>query len=81
MIFFVSSSISISAERDCTQYNKITHYKLWKKCSKGVETKKNGKIGPSLSNINQKYKDLRKKIAPKTAEEYWKDIRKKKNEN
>ena len=29
-------------------------------------------------DINKKYKDLRKKIAPKTGEEIWKDIKNKK---
>ena len=81
MILFISVTVSIAAEKDCSQYNKLTNWKGWKKCMKGEEkgnrtlAKKSTNI---LSKINKKYKSLRDK-APKTGVEIWKKLDK--NEN
>ena len=79
IIFFIGRSISISAEKPCSQFNYWTENWKYKKCMS--ELKEADKIEKNnfLTNMNKKYKNLRKKVAPKTGEEYWKDFRKKKN--
>ena len=81
MILFISVTVSIAAEKDCSQYNKLTNWKGWKKCMKGEEKENKSLEKKSLnilSNINEKYKSLRDK-APKTGVEIWKKLPK--NEN
>jgi len=80
MFFFINATASFASEKPCSEYNKFTQYKLYKKCMDEIKGNKN-KSGNLLSDINKKYKDIRKKVAPKTGEEYWKDIKKKSNEN
>ena len=72
IVFFASGTISIAAEKPCSQYNKITHYKLYKECMKGdVKENKTKSTDNFFSKINKKYKSLREK-APKTGVEIWK---------
>ena len=68
--------VVIVAPRKChvifSQYNKITHYKLYKECMKGdVKENKTKSTDNFFSKINKKYKSLREK-APKTGVEIWK---------
>ena len=58
----------------------MRNYKLYKKCMDEVDGNEKNKSNSKLLNlnINKKYKDLRKKIAPKTGEEIWKDFKNKK---
>ena len=80
IIFFLLTNISISysVEKPCSEHNKITQYKLYKACMNAVNGQKKNKSKFLNIDINKKYKDLRKKIAPKTGEEIWKDIKKNK---
>ena len=74
-ILFLFSNSLISSEKNCSQFNKVTNWKGWKKCMKGtIQTKdiiSNSK--DALSNINEKYKKLREK-APKTGIEMFKKL-------
>ena len=85
-ILFLFSNSLISSEKNCSQFNKVTNWKGWKKCVKGTiqtkEIKKTKKIDSkniisnskdAFSNINEKYKKLREK-APKTGIEMFKKL-------
>ena len=72
LIILMSTSISLTAQKPCSEHNRITHYKLYKECKDALKGIKKNKVEKSLSNINDKYKDLRKKYAPKTGAEMWK---------
>ena len=84
VVFFLSGTISIAAEKDCSQYNKVTDWKRWKKCMKGDTVENKEKSDSFFSNpfksINKKYKSLREK-APKTGVEIWKKLPSQKNKN
>ena len=74
ILFFTSSTISISSEKDCSQYNKVTNWKGWKKCMKGEQKSvEKNKSGNFFSNIGDKYKSMREK-APKSGSEIWKKL-------
>ena len=52
ILFFTSSTILISGEKDCSQYNKVTNWKGWKKCMKGEQKSvEKNKSGNFFSNI------------------------------
>ena len=83
MLFFTSGTVLIASEKDCSEYNKITNWKGWKDCKKETEGNKKStkkKTGKLLSDINEKYKNLRKEKAPKTGSEIWKNYKKKKSQ-
>jgi len=82
LFLLINPNVSISAEKPCSQYNKLTNWKSYKECmNKGKKVTKS-KSGNLLTDLNNKYKEIRKKLAPKTGEEYWKKYKEKKaNEN
>ena len=78
IFIFMNTKFLYSAEKLCSEYNKITQNYKYKKCM--AEIKKQGKVegsditkknGNLLGKISEKYKDLREK-APKTGVETWK---------
>ncbi len=79
-IFFllVTTNISLSMEKTCSQYDKWKESYKYRKCKAALESEKSEK-SLGLSSLNEKYKALRKKLAPKTGSEMWKNY--KKNEN
>ena len=65
-LFFMLSSFSIAFAKDCSEYNRITNWKGYSDCKKGLGkgiTKE--KAGNFLGNLNEKYKNLRKKAPEK----------------
>ena len=65
-VFFMLSSFSIAFAKDCSEYNRITNWKGYSDCKKGLGkgiTKE--KAGNFLGNLNEKYKNLRKKAPEK----------------
>ena len=65
-LFFMLSSFSIAFAKDCSEYNRITNWKGYSDCKKGPEkgiTK--DKAGNFFGNLNEKYKNLRKKAPEK----------------
>ncbi len=78
--FLIVPSASAKTDKDCSEFNKITNWKGWKKCMKGEEANvKKNKSGNIISDIGNKYKDIREKT-PKTGIELWKKLPRK-NEN
>jgi len=77
LILFFNTTTSLSAEKPCSEHNKLTHYKLYKECMNTLKEDEKNKLKFNFSGINKKYKDLRKKYTPKTASEMWKDYKKK----
>ncbi len=77
-ILFSNLTVSFSAERPCSEHNRLTHYKLYKECMDSLKGDKKNKSKFNLSGANEKYKNLRKKYAPKTGSEIWKDYKKSK---
>ena len=65
-LFFILGSFSIAFAKDCSEYNRITNWKGYSDCKKGLGkgiTKE--KAGNFLGNLNEKYKNLRKKAPEK----------------
>ena len=74
---FLFTNVSYSAEKPCSEFNKWTENYAYQKCMSKIKADSNseGKNKGFLSNLNKKYKDTRKKVAPKTGAEIWKDFK------
>ena len=65
-LFFMLNSFSVTVAKDCSEYNRITNWKGYSDCKKGPDkdiTKE--KANKFFGNLNEKYKNLRKKAPEK----------------
>ena len=64
---------------DFTHIDELGNVQMVDVSEKKVTKSKSGNL---LTDLDNKYKEIRKKLAPKTGEEYWKKYKEKKaNEN
>lgn len=74
----ISTNISLSSEKPCSQFDKMKEAYKYRKCK--AELKSGSDISKKKMTINEKYKALRKKLAPPTGAELWKKSQEKKKE-